>query len=477
MSVVAVAAPAAASGAQASVQARVAKCPKLPAGVKEGKDVRCYAVRQPLRHGRRPDDQRKVTIGVTRAVALRHTSAPPLIFLSGGPGEPNAQNVLAAVKPKQPNALSSLRRTRDIYFIEQRGVGLSRPELSCEKEMKAATSIPGTDAEISALVIATYEACAGRLKRQGIDLGGFTTAQIAQDLDSVRRALHIGRADVQATSYGTKVALAAAQRNPKWIRRMLLVSTIDPRANFALDAPGNLVRAVNTLNATCNLTSCRTRYGNLREKLDAGIESLAQAPLTSPAAPGQVLTAGLAITKVFSAFYTKQGIDQLPSLISAIARRDPKLLKAGDAGATAGLVTGQEYSVLCGEELSHLTAARIARASASLPSYARTFAGTQTTLGLPAVSICKAFDRKPQVARPTGLSNVRMPVLLVSGSLDQVTPPSYAAAVRKRLPRATSITLPAGHSAVNNVGPCGQKLVVAFFDVKRLPQCPKQRRN
>lgn len=455
---------------------RAVDCGKLPKGVREGRDIRCVLITVPLRHGDAADP-RTLRVAVSIVRADRRAGKPPLIVLGGGPGEPIAAAGPSAAAPRSKSALGRLNNDRDLVLVEQRGAGRSRPALGCVPETTAATpqlTAATTDAAIRDALIAVFQTCAQRLTASGADLAAFTTEAIASDLDAVRRALRIRQADVLANSYGTKIALVAASRPSSWIRRIVLSSTIQPGTNFATEAPANFARALRVLNTRCAAAPrCRARFGDLEARLERALTSLEASPLTN----GKVtLTAALASTAVYQSFYTSTGVEQLPAFIGALAKRDRRLLQATGAEMSAGAIIaqGQQYAVLCSEELAGLTAASLLPSLGGFPKAARLLGVYQTTVGAPAETICDTFvPAPPPPSSGPDLSQVKQPVLIVSGVMDQTTPPAYGVAVAKALPRSRHVVLPTGHSPVFAAGVCGIKLLSGFLSrpAATLPRC------
>ena len=439
-------------------------------------------VRVPLQYTD-PAERRTILVAVSVVRADRRSGKRPLIVLSGGPGEPIAAAATSLASSKSKSPLRRLQSDRDLVLVDQRGAGASQPSLECTAEQEAAApqlAAAQTDADIRDLLVAAYSNCGQRLRSNGIDLTAFTTYAIARDLDRVRKALKLRRADIFATSYGTKVALTAARRDSEWIGRIVLSSAIPPQSDFVAGAPANFARALRALNQTCaESVNCGPNFGDLEAKLEGAPASLEASPLSGPTPDGKTatLTAATAAQIVFSSFYDEEQLTALPRLIDALARRDPALLTELSAQGPDGLqvAQGQQYAVLCSEELGAATPEKLRAGLSGLPSAARLLGEFQTTVGVPATSICPAFvpQPKPQPKSPRPLGGLGVPVLVVSGLYDQATPPVYGQAVTEAIPNAIHIVLPAGHSPVLQAGECGMRLVRRFLsdEASGLPRC------
>ena len=163
------------------------------------------------------------TIGLSIAVLKATGASPkpdPIVPLQGGPGQ-------AAVPQADfyARTLAPLREERDIVLIDVRGTGRSNP-LGCD--IADAGSVSSSDL----LSPAAITACRTALESRA-DLRLYTTANIARDLDDVRRAMSIDRWNLYGTSYGTRLAQIPSQvRSTRPDRH-----TQRDRATFSRDFP------------------------------------------------------------------------------------------------------------------------------------------------------------------------------------------------------------------------------------------------
>jgi pimeloyl-ACP methyl ester carboxylesterase len=152
-------------------------------------------------------------LGTTKvAFAIRHrrdTSQPSLgtiVAMDGGPGyaataKPYAASLIAALGP--------VLRRRDLVLYDMRGTGRS-DAIDC----KALQS--GLIQESIAI-----GECANQL---GSRYAGYTSAEGAEDLDLLRRALGLGKIFFYGDSYGTFFGQAYAVRHPDSLRGLILDS-------------------------------------------------------------------------------------------------------------------------------------------------------------------------------------------------------------------------------------------------------------
>lgn len=177
----------------------------------------------PRRHSE-PDGPR---MGL-KVVRLRATGgdgrSAPVVYLAGGPG---GSGIDTARGPRWP-VFDQVRREADVLLLDQRGAGLSEPPPECPHETRFDDGQPlQRDAALAALQ-ATAAKCVEFWRQAGVDLGAYTTAESADDLDDLRRALGVPRISLWGMSYGTHLALATVRLHGEDLERVVLMGTEGP---------------------------------------------------------------------------------------------------------------------------------------------------------------------------------------------------------------------------------------------------------
>jgi pimeloyl-ACP methyl ester carboxylesterase len=182
-------------------------------------------------------------LGTTKvAFAIRHrrdTRRPSLgtIFaMDGGPGyastaKPYAASLIAALGP--------ILRRRDLVLYDMRGTGLS-DAVDCKALQGGLIQEP----------IAIGE-CANQL---GPTYAGYTSAEAAEDMNQLRRALGLGKIFFYGDSYGTFFGQAYAVRHPGTLRGLILDSAYpgnDPYYRTLLPAGRDGLRIACRRSPTC----------------------------------------------------------------------------------------------------------------------------------------------------------------------------------------------------------------------------------
>ena len=177
-------------------------------------EVECATVAVPLdRTGLVPGS---LPLHVERIRSAAEPALGVLFVLSGGPGESVSANTDAYAGVLDP-ALAQ----NDLILVDQRGTGLSGA-LSCPEPAAPIANEADADRELAA--------CGAAL---GPALPLYTTSDVVDDLEDVRRLLGVERIGLAGVSYGTRVALAYAARYPQHVERLVLdsvVPQVDPGA-------------------------------------------------------------------------------------------------------------------------------------------------------------------------------------------------------------------------------------------------------
>jgi len=147
---------------------------------------------------------------------------------------------------------------------------------------------------------------------------------------------------------------------------------------------------------------------------------------------------GRLIDALFYAFYDWRHIAELPAIVAALAAADTRPL-AGLARAalenyvSASVSHGLYLSVECHDEFPFNTRAAVDQAVAQQPLY-RNFA-----LESLALAACPSWAVGQAGAEERRAAASQVPVLLLSGELDPVTPPAWAKVAAKDLPHAVRL--------------------------------------
>lgn len=380
----------------------------------------------------------------------------PVFFLAGGPGQSARDSY-----PLLHQAFAEVRRTRHIVLVDQRGTGGSN-RLSC-KDPRGENAFSGEDAMDVAASVAFVRTCLGELATVA-DVRHYTTSDAVADLDAVREAIGAERIDLVGVSYGTRVAQQYAKRHPERTRALVLDGVVPNTLVLGAEHAKNLEAALDAHFARCaEEPKCTAQFGSPRANLEALLAEARSAPKTvryrdpqSNAVREDAFDAATLAAVVRLYAYAPTTASLLPLSLHEAAQGRPEALLAQARMLTSlvgeSIMHGMQLSVTCSEDA---------------PRLAPDTADANTTLGTALVDLlvaqCGAWPRGKVPADFNAPLAGDVPVLLLSGELDPVTPPRYGDEVAKSLPNARHLVLRGqGHNVIGEG--CAPKLVGRFLE-------------
>ncbi|MFA1721045.1 alpha/beta hydrolase [Xanthomonas campestris] len=381
----------------------------------------------------------------------------PVFFIAGGPGQ-SATQVAAIVDM----GLREVRKQRDIFLVDQRGTGGSHP-LEC-RDADGTPLVLENDSAATAEQLSAYAArCAAGL-RNDADPRYFTTSEAIGDLDAVREALGAQQINLIGGSYGTRVAQQYAARYPQHTRTVVL----DGVAPNDLVIGGEFARtfedAIALQTTQCKAQpACAKRFPvDTRTQLRQVVERLRQAPVAvdyrdprTGELHHQEVNADTVAGLAFGFSYAPETASLLPLVLdeAAAGRYASLMALAQMSGSDMAdqMNRPMQWSVLCSEDAGR---------------YRAPAAQDDTLLGAQVAEMffaaCKTWPSKPTPAAAFAPFRSTLPVLLLSGQLDPVTPPRYAARVLQGLPNGRHLIAPGQSHGVFRLG-CMPKVLGQFL--------------
>ncbi len=398
-----------------------------------GRECQCGQVE--VYENRATREGRKIPLRIVRIPAQGSAREPdPLFLLAGGPGQASSE----AYVPMLPT-FGDIGLDRDLVMVDQRGSGSSAP-LDCAPPDDLADELRD-----DALVRLTKE-CRASLTA---DLAQYTTAAAADDLDDVRAALGYDRINLLGGSYGTRLALVYAKRHPSHVRTLVLDGVAPPDMALPLSfAPDGQLALELVLKRCEEDDACRRAFPALGATLDEVLARLADEPakiaLRDPTTgkPLQFeLTRDGFAQGLRNVMYSPELTALLPLTISQAAEDDFAsfiALVALFVESSEGMSIGLTLSVLCQEDVSHITEAQIVSASAG------SFLGRAITDSFRQACEGWALPRGP--AEASRAVHSEAPTLALSGQADPATPSRWAEHALQHLPNGRHVVVPTmGH--------------------------------
>jgi pimeloyl-ACP methyl ester carboxylesterase len=398
---------------------------------------------------------RRIRLHIARVPAInRHKQPDPLFVLAGGPGMAATTFYASA-----PFSFERIHRDRDIVLVDQRGTGRSNP-LNCALDDE--DLYRASDAEVAA----DARRCLTALEKTA-DVAFYTTSIAVQDLDSVRAALGYQRINLYGVSYGTRVAQHYVRRFPNRTRSVILDGVVPPQLALGPATALNAEQALTRILARCaNDPECRKHFGDpsvsyhtLRNSLQAHPVPVSLADPTSGASSKFDFTGYHLATVLRLGSYTAEQAALLPLMLHGAtdaANFTPLAAQFLLVNRSYGdvLAYGMHNSVVCSEDVPFWDLAKVNRAELE-----KTYLGTAQLDGLR--SICSIWPHGPIDPDFHAQLHTDVPVLLLSGSDDPVTPPADAEEARRGFSHSVHVVLKGfGHGQLP--APCVDGMMANF---------------
>ena len=390
----------------------------------------------------------------------------PLFLLQGGPGGSTIDTYAEILLTTLP-----LLHNRDIVLFDQRGTYYSEPSLVCsEFDQLLLDTIEKDlpDEEYNRLEAATYQACRDRLQKQGVELSAYNSLENSADIQAIRQALGYDQINLYGVSYGTLLALHTMRFYPENIRSVILDAVVLPQTNFILEVPQTAQRAFSQLFSTCAQDEdCSKTYPDLENRFYQVVEKLNQTPatvgLTDP-------DSGITYQALIDGDTFLDGIFQFLYLADLIPALPQTIVDAenGEFGFFARIFSilvfdrsysyGMYFSVLCSED------ADFTPDQVSLEGVHPQLAEAQAEGPEQFLNTCSLWQVETLDDNMDEPVESTLPVLVLSGSFDPITPPENGRIVAEKLPNSFVVEFPTGGHGAALSGDCQDGIIRAFLD-------------
>jgi pimeloyl-ACP methyl ester carboxylesterase len=397
----------------------------------EGVKARCGTLTVPEKAG----SKRRLELAFVVLPATEKSESAVFPF-AGGPGE-----ALVDGAGHVPVFFGPLLRHHDVVLFDERGTGQSAP-LKCD----AAVAKHRHELMTGELMPLDFvRDCRAEVEKSGADLTAYTYRHFADDVEALRVALGYGAIDIFGGSYGTRAALTFSEKYPSSVRTLTLSGPVAPNdhgpLNFARDSQAALDRLV----AACAADkACHERYPNF-------------AAIVATTLPKNV-SAGAYHEWLRSQLYSLESAAALPSILDALHRGDAAAFNESFEQYRKSWYASFPLflSVTCMSDVRYIDPASIDDATKG------TFLGRYRVDAQRAA--CDAWV--PGTAPIVKVSKAHVPILMIVGDSDPVTPKVYADAIARDAWRSRTVVL--ANSAHSGLSACFVGIVARFVDTARL---------
>ncbi|MFG0253442.1 MAG: alpha/beta hydrolase, partial [Phycisphaerales bacterium JB038] len=291
----------------------------------------------------------------------------------------------------------------------------------------------------------------------------YSTPIAMDDLNEIREALGYSQINLMGGSYGTRAALIYMRRHPETVRTAILNGVAPLKFTNPLYHAWGAQLALDRILAECAAdAACNAAFPDLEGKLEAVLQRLEEEPaavtLQHPATGEEV-----------EATLDREGFAEgLRVMMYRSNRRVPLLIQQayeGEVGPFAQaameadrsvrdiIAFGMLMCVTCSEDVARIDPELIG------PLTDNTFAGPgRVRRQMEACADWPKSDLPEDFGEPVV---VDVPVLILSGSLDPVTPPEWGELLAAQLPSSRHLIVPGAHGVM---GPCVNGMVQELLD-------------
>lgn len=444
-----------AAGAAAAQSLELTDC-RISAGPgASSMPARCGTMMRPLDPTGTVAGEIALRIAVVPALNLA-PEPDPLVPIAGGPGQGSVQ-----FYTRYYWAFEGVRRNRDILLIDQRGTGESAT-MDCDFPDDL------TDGEYSLeLLVELTELC---LEQLPYDPRFFTTSIAVGDLEAVREALGYPALNLYGVSYGTRVAQHFARRYPGSTRTLIIDGVVPPQLSLGPEIATESQRAIDNILARCtDDEACNERFPDLAADFARIVAELREQPVNiriphpSTGRPEEIeFGDGELAAAIRLLAYHPNSVALLPLLIHEAGKGNYVPLgsqfKMTMIIMMDAMAMGMHNSVVCAEDVPFYD-----KSSIDYDGLAASYMGSYQLDALEA--ICSVWPAGPVDDEFKVPLATNLPVLLLSGDSDPITPPRYAELAAIDLENAAHlIGKNQGHGQIG-VG-CTPQIVAEFIDSK-----------
>ncbi|MEE4219411.1 MAG: alpha/beta fold hydrolase [Xanthomonadales bacterium] len=398
----------------------------------------------------------------------------PVIYLTGGPGVKASYYVR---KLRDHGILDH----RDLYILEQRGIGFSDDFCPMYAGRKPAADEAATFEESLEAANQRMRFCADNARAAGVDLQGYNTIENARDVKALRQALGLGQWNVWGISYGSILGQAYVKEDPEGILAVALdaIMPLDVRDS---DEHWRVVkwydRDLVKIQAICDSQpACADRYpdigGRLRQAVasvvDQAIEIEVEDTESYPSGKARFFQNIVAMLP-FVFLYEQENYPAMAALVyawaDAVERRDKDLFLAlavsmRDDGFFSSS-QGMSNAIHCADGGIAAQARANLKDQQAFPVLGAALGTTESNKRK--MTLCEELGMPLRAGDQYRAVQTSLPSLIIEGEMDPITPPPNAKAILPGFENGTYVEFPyAGHGPSRSVK-CGGAMLNKFFD-------------
>ncbi|MFW5706681.1 MAG: alpha/beta hydrolase [Bacteroidota bacterium] len=375
-------------------------------------------------------DSRQIHVAFTIIKSKSDQPLPdPVVVLPGGPGgafSPMVERIY------NTESIQNVLAHRDIILIDPRGTGFSNPKL-CDNindsDLSKALTF-ATEEQRLELLAEAWSKCAELMAEAGADVRGYSAIQVAQDAEKLRQELGYESWNIRGHSYGSYFGFVLMQTYPESVRSAFLSGMVNRNLYYDFSQFDTWNVIYNTIEACKNDPDCSARFPDFENIMQKAFQHLESEPVAINYFNSEkdeitaYITPSILLNGLQALLYNKQGIEIIPLLMNAIAEGNMWIIENLAAslindGRFSGDLRQDMLTIVRGNDLP-LDPAFLAPPTNpnALQWLKNEWIPNDSERQQFTWDIIKTSDSIPQPQWKV----LDIPVLLVSGGLDPVTP-------------------------------------------------------
>ena len=247
--------------------------------------LECYNIHVPEIYGNKKTQTITFPLRIFKSLDGLSSKNPVLHLGAGGPGEAMGLDDSTVLRQiAKDHGAISFEQGRDLFVIDPRGTGLSKPLLNClaysNNLLDSFKHKQNLNQQFS-FMEDNYLTCINQFRKSQINFNGYNSSAISNDIEMLRGFFNIDKWVLFGVSYSTVYAMNIDKQYPNSVEKMVLDSAYFPNLkdlrHFLLNAYPVFLRlynyadVVNKMGVDVNITmdmDIKTRIWNLHEKLN-----------------------------------------------------------------------------------------------------------------------------------------------------------------------------------------------------------------
>jgi pimeloyl-ACP methyl ester carboxylesterase len=366
---------------------------------------------------------------------------------------------------------------RDLYILEQRGIGYSGDFCPFFADRNRADYQADNFVDSQRAMFQQARACIEGARARGVDVTGYNTFENARDVKALRLALGLDDWNVWGISYGSVLGQAYMKVDPEGIRAAVIDAIVPLDLQDLMRIPHWHTRNLEMLFTACSeQPECAAEFEGLERRYRAAIAELTEDPIRVEVPEGEVYPDGetwffgdLIAGLPFSLLYEQSNHPAIPAIMEGLARavenRDEDFFRAiamADTSGGFGISMGMSVAVRCLDGYVDRWAESAPADFRDYPTLARAFGALEVIEEGP--EICREVGLAPRDPEQFALVETDLPVVVANGAWDPITPVPLAEAIMPGFSNGRLVVFPhAGHGPTRSLD-CAGEFLNAFYD-------------